>query len=173
MVQVPNQLGCYINRKQRHGEQYVNFLTQETYEILGELKTYGAVLVYFYLCSQVPHTYDGKLNSDCKDKKPYGISPKAIKEAYGNIHDLKTYREGIDRLIQLGILKKVNGNIYQFDDIPLKYRIKTYDEYEEMQQMSAEESFKLMHKEQLQEALQNNIIDNEMLSPRKKYSWED
>lgn len=173
MVKYPNQLGCYINRKERHGEQFVNFITEDTYNILTELGSYGAVLVYFYLCAQVPHTYDGKNNSDCKDKKPFGISPKGIREAYGNKHDIKTYQDGINRLIDLGILQQIRGTTYHFDDLPLKYRVKTYEEKQELDELSAEEAFQIAHKQQIQDFYIDLKTEKEQEQSREKYEWED
>ena len=186
MIKFPNQLGCYINRKDRKNENYVLFIKEDTYNVLSELGTYGAVLVYYYLCSQVPHTYDGKRNPKSLSELPFGLSPQAIREAYGNQHDIKTYREGIARLIELGILKKFSENIYSFDDIPLKYRVKTIEEKEMLDKMSAEQVFNTAHKQQLEVFLEDENknknedkeleeLDKELgvlKEPKKKYSWE-
>ena len=160
---VKNQKACFLNRKERHGEPYVNFLTQYTYDILNELNTYGAVLVYFYLCSLVPHTYDGKkTDKTLAYDKPYELSPKALKQIYPD-HDENTFRNGINRLIEVGILHQIQGDIYLFDDIPLKYRVKTYDE---MKEMSAQDIYKMAHKEQLVEE------SKKMEESPKKYDWQ-
>ena len=160
---VKNQKACFLNRKERHGEPYVNFLTQYTYDILNELNTYGAVLVYFYLCSLVPHTYDGKkTDKTLTYDKPYELSPKALKQIYPD-HDENTFRNGINRLIEVGILHQIQGDIYLFDDIPLKYRVKTYDE---MKEMSAQDIYKMAHKEQLIEE------SKKMEESSKKYDWQ-
>lgn len=164
---VKNQKACFLNRKERQGEQYVNFLTHYTYDILNELNTYGAVLVYFYLCSLKPHTYDGKKkgNETLTYDKPYELSPKALKQIYPD-HDENTFRSGINRLIEVGILRQIQGDIYLFDDIPLKYRVKTYDEMKEIQQMSAQDIYKMAHKEQLVEE------SKKMEELPKKYDWQ-
>ena len=146
---VKNQRSCYINRKKRHNERYVNFLTEDTFSVLGALGTYGATLVYFYLCAQTPHTYDGEINTGASPTA-YELSPQAIQNAFGT-HDLDTYRKGIDRLIQLDILHKISGNLYKFDDLPLKYRAKTSKEYDEMKKISATEAFKMSHEHQMQD----------------------
>ena len=160
---VKNQKACFLNRKERHGEPYVNFLTQYTYDILNELNTYGAVLVYFYLCSLVPHTYDGKkTDKTLAYDKPYELSPKALKQIYPD-HDENTFRNGINRLIEVGILHQIQGDIYLFDDIPLKYRVKTYDE---MKEMSAQDIYKIAHREQLVEE------SKKMEESPKKYDWQ-
>ena len=160
---VKNQKACFLNRKERHGESYVNFLTQYTYDILNELNTYGAVLVYFYLCSLVPHTYDGKkTDKTLTYDKPYELSPKALKQIYPD-HDENTFRSGINRLIEVGILHQIQGDIYLFDDIPLKYRVKTYDE---MKEMNAQNIYKMAHKEQLAEE------SKKMEESPKKYDWQ-
>lgn len=160
---VKNQKACFLNRKERHGEPYVNFLTQYTYDILNELNTYGAVLVYFYLCSLVPHTYDGKkTDKTLTYDKPYELSPKALKQIYPD-HDENTFRNGINRLIEVGILHQIQGDIYLFDDIPLKYRVKTYDE---MKEMSAQDIYKMAHREQLVEE------SKKMEESPKKYDWQ-
>ena len=160
---VKNQKACFLNRKERHGEPYVNFLTQYTYDILNELNTYGAVLVYFYLCSLMPHTYDGKkTDKTLAYDKPYELSPKALKQIYPD-HDENTFRNGINRLIEVGILHQIQGDIYLFDDIPLKYRVKTYDE---MKEMSAQDIYKMAHREQLVEE------SKKMEESPKKYDWQ-
>lgn len=165
---VENQKGCFLNRKKRTGEKFVNFIIDDTFNVLSELETYGAVLVYFYLCSLVPHTYDGKLNTDYKNitSKPYELSPQAIKNAYGK-HSINTYRDGINKLIEKGFLKKITDNLYQFDDIPLQYRVKTYDEKVKMDSITAEEAFKIMKREQLQQEIKEEQKIHE------KYEWED
>lgn len=165
---VENQKGCFLNRKKRTSEKFVNFIIDDTFNVLSELETYGAVLVYFYLCSLIPHTYDGKLNTDYKTiaSKPYELSPQAIKNAYGK-HSINTYRDGINKLIEKGFLKKITDNLYQFDDIPLQYRVKTYDEKVQMDSITAEEAFKIMKKEQLQQEIKEEQKIHE------KYEWED
>lgn len=153
---VPNQKVCYLNRKSKAGnEKYVNFITEPTYEILSELNTYGAVLVYFYLCSLIPHTIDGKTyktENGYALQKPYELSPTALQKVYPG-HDINTFQNGINRLIELGILKQIQKNLYIFDDIPLHYRVKTEKEYNELQELSAEEAFQIAHKEQLKQLL--------------------
>ena len=157
---VENQKACFLNRKKRNGEKYVNFIADDTFNVLSELESYGAILVYFYLCSLIPHTYDGKLNSDYKNtvSKPYELSPKAIKNAYVK-HSINTYRDGINKLIEKGFLKKITDNLYQFDDIPLKYRVKTYDEKIKIDQLNAEQTFEIMHNEQLKNFNDDNNDD--------------
>ena len=172
---VENQKSLFINRKlKKKNEKYVNLITENTYDIFAELGTYGAVLVYFYICSLIPHTYDGKVFVDEKTHqpivtKPFELSPQAIRNAYGK-HSIDMYRDGINRLIELGFIKQIKGNFYQFDDIPLKYRVKTMKEKEEMDNLDAETAFKLMHQEQLKEAKMEEL---EQPKPREKYSWED
>lgn len=150
----PNQKLCYLNRKSRAGnEQYVNFITEPTYDILSQLNTYGAVLTYFYLCSLVPHTIDGKKYKPEKGfikSAPYEISPAALQKVYPG-HDISTFQHGINRLIELKILRPVNGNLYIFDDIPIEYRVKTYEEHQEMVTLNAEEAFKYAHDKQIEE----------------------
>lgn len=84
-------------------------------------------------------------------------------------HDIKTFEKGINTLIELGFLTQVPNtkNLYYFDDIPMKYRVKTAQEYEEMKQLSAEEAYVQVHKDKLQEYL------DELDKPpeQKKYSW--
>lgn len=172
---VENQKNLFINRKlKKKNEKFVNLITNDTYGIFADLGTYGAVLVYFYICSLIPHTYDGKVFVDEKTNqpivtKPFELSPQAIRNTYGK-HSIDMYRDGINRLTELGFIKQVKGNFYQFDDVPLKYRVKTMEEKEEMDKLDAETAFKLMHQEQLKEA---KIEELEQPKPREKYSWED
>ena len=78
----------------------------------------------------------------------------------------------IDKLIELGILTNVKGNLWIFDSVPLKYRVKTEKEYQEiLEDVSAEEAYKQIHTQQLQEEKQN--MDIPIKEFRQQYSWED
>ena len=111
----------------------------------------GELKVYFYLCSQIPNTYDGKNNPDCK-RGPFVLSPQAVKNAYPSM-DIKTIQSAINKLIDKEFIKEIRPNLYQFDDLPLKYRSKTVQEHEEIEYITAEESYKLLHNEQIQNSM--------------------
>lgn len=151
---IPNQNRVYLNRYDTKGSYYVNFHKEYTYDIIDDM-TSGEMKVYFYLCSQVPDTYNGVKNQNCKRLAPFALSPQAIKNKYPSM-DIKTIRNGIEKLIQKGFIKELSPGIYQFDDIPLKYRSQTIKEHEELQNMTAEQSYALAHKQELENLVENN-----------------
>lgn len=155
---VPNQKIVFLNRRNTKGMHYVNFAIEDTYDVIDNMCA-GEIKVYFYLCSQIPDTYDGKKNPDCKRQAPFALSTQAIKDVYPSM-DKKTIQTAINKLIEKGFLTEIHSGLYQFDDLPLQYRVKTEQEYEEIQQITAEEGYKLLHKQQIGEAAQKVIKTN-------------
>lgn len=167
LTTLPNQKALYLNRHNTKGQHYVNFSIEDTYGIFDEMCA-GELKVYFYLCAQVPNTYDGKSNPDCT-RGLFILSPQAIKNVYPSM-DIKTIQSAINKLIDKGFITEIRPNLFQFDDLPLKYRVKTTQEYEEIEHMTAEESYKLLHKEQMQNHTQKELNFNKQ-EELKIYDW--
>lgn len=133
-----NQKMCYINRYDST-MNYTHLLQGPTYEMLDNF-TKGEFQVYFYLCSQVPHTVNGKQYDKNKRLAPYGISPEAMLQVYPNT-DRKTLQRGIDKLIEDGFLTQLENNLYTFDNVPIEYRGQTVEEHEQLKEITAEQAY--------------------------------
>lgn len=168
LTTLPNQKALYLNRHDTKGKHYVNFSIEDTYGIFDKMCA-GELKVYFYLCAQVPNTYDGKNNPDCK-RGPFILSPQAIKNVYPSM-DIKTIQSAINKLIDKEFIKEIRPNLYQFDDLPLKYRVKTVQEYEEIEYITAEESYKLLHKEQINDYAQKELEYENQKEEKPIYDW--
>jgi len=151
----PNQKVVYLNRTKidmsTGAKPWAAYNMEESYALLDDL-TYTEFKVYHYLCGQNPNTINGKQNQ----KGPIGyyeLSPKALHKVYPKTN-AQTFTKAINGLIEKGVLKHCKGNVYSFDNRPLKYRVSSIDEYEEMEQISAEEAYKIHHKEELKERIE-------------------
>lgn len=168
LTKVPNQKEVYLNRLNTKGRHYVNFSIEDTFNIFDDMCA-GELKVYFYLCAQVPNTYDGKNNPDCK-RGPFILSPQAIKNVYPSM-DIKTIQSAINKLIDKGFMTEICSNLYQFDDLPLKYRVKTEQEYKEINQLTAEESYKKLHEKQMIDHIQNELELSDSQEKSEIYEW--
>lgn len=162
-MSVSNQRCLFIDRRKTGGSiRYMNLDIEGTLNVVNDIKTVGGLKIYLYLCSQVPHSYDNEINVNRANQMPFEFSPVGIKMVYPDI-DRKTIQRGFDELVELGIIVQRKNNIYQFKDVPLKYRAQTYEEYT------------------LTNALQDNAKDTvtEILGDQKirenkqKYEWEE
>lgn len=162
-MSVSNQRCLFIDRRKTGGSiRYMNLDIEGTLNVVNDIKTVGGLKIYLYLCSQVPHSYDNEINVNRANQMPFEFSPVGIKMVYPDI-DRKTIQRGFDELVELGIIVQRKNNIYQFKDVPLKYRTQTYEEYT------------------LTNALQDNAKDTvtEILGDQKirenkqKYEWEE
>lgn len=170
-MSVPNQRFMRFNRYDpKDSGGYTPISNDYTLNILQDLNTMGAVKLYFYLLTQIPDLINGQPNKKNTRKTPFEFSNKNARERL----DLenKTVDAAFKKLIELGILTNVKGNLWIFDSVPLKYRVKTEKEYQEiLEDVSAEEAYKQIHTQQLQEEKQN--MDIPIKEFRQQYSWED
>ena len=132
--------------------------------------------VYLYLVTAVPHTYDGTMqNKKRTTTKPFDLSPQAISNDIGK-HP-KSIRTAIDELIRIGYLTLIQGNIYQFKDYLPEDKILTSEEYEQIKELTIEDSLKFQKEKRLKELeniKDNYFSDNTDIEPmiNKKYDWE-
>lgn len=170
-MSVPNQRFIRFNRYDpKDSGGYTPISNDYTLNILQDLGTMGTVKLYFYLLTQIPDLIDGQTNKKNTRKLPFEFSTKDAKNRIGS--DIKTIELGFKRLTELGILTNIKGNLWIFDSVPMKYRVKNEKEYQEiLEDVSAEEAYKQLHTQQLQEEKQNmESLDSQF---RQQYSWED
>lgn len=137
-TQYENQKICFLNRYDGEGN-YTHLLNEPTFLMLDQF-TLGEFQVYFYLCTQVPHTINGKIYDKNKRPEPFSISVADMMKKYPNT-DRKTLQEGINKLIKDGILKCANENLYLFDSVPLGFRCQTIQEHEQLNKLNAEQLY--------------------------------
>lgn len=170
-MSVPNQRFMRFNRYDpKDSGGYTPISNDYTLNILYDLDSMGAVKLYFYLLTQIPDLINGQPNKKNIRKLPFEFSTKDAREKIKA--DTKTIELGFKKLIEVGILTNVKGNLWIFDSVPLKYRVKTEKEYQEiLEDVPAEEAYKQIHTQQLQEEKQN--MDILIKQFRQQYSWED
>lgn len=143
-----------------------------------ELGTYGALMVYLYMLTIVPDTYEGEINKKNTRYKLYELSPQAIEDFCGL--PIKTSQRGIDKLVEKGYLtlEIVNGEErYQFIDVLPKHKTQTPEEYKQVSDYKEEirqrsEQMLSARQEQLRNIAQQSIEEENILEQDfSQYDW--
>lgn len=178
-MSVPNQKLILIDREKvntvQKGRRFLMVYTDNinmAYNIMNGEKCFG---LYLYLLECMPHFYNEKPVDNMPPK--FELSGSAIQDELGMTKP--TYQRSIDKLIELGFLKHIKGNLYYFYEMPQQYRVKTYEEYkheEELKEISIEEAQKILKNRQ-DEELKRQIIQQQLNMPtdevfRAPYDWE-
>ena len=126
-MSVPNQRLVYIDKTTPRDSHYFK-IDQEIYFAANARLNQSGMVVYMYLMTLVPDSYDGKINPDNKRIHPFELSSSAAAEVTGK--DTKTIQRGFDNLVANGYLIPRNGNTYQFIDRVPEDRPQTLKEHE-------------------------------------------
>ena len=162
-MSVENQFKVTLNRHKvnmkEKGPSWTVFYDYTLKEMCCNLNKSGMV-VYLYLCMQIPHYYDEKINPDNKRPRPFDFSPEAIIQFSGMSRDSVT--NGWNELIKHGYIKPAGKNKFYFtDDINEERKKNLHQKIEEEQEdkiLTIEEVFP-DRKKQKEE-------------PHPKYDWE-
>lgn len=163
-MSVPNQKLILLERNKvdttQKRRRYLMIYTDNlntAYSIMGGEKCFG---LYLYLLERIPHLYDGQPIPNAPPK--FELSQTHVEEEMGM--SKSTYARSIEKLISLGFLEPIQGNLYQFYEMPKQYRPRTLDEYnhdEEIKCLSIADANKIL-KERHDEQLRKQVITEQI-----------
>jgi len=143
-MSVPNQNLIYLNRElidmKCPKDSYLAVYWNNLENAMLQLKHSG-LLVYLYLLKEVPHYYDHQINNKRYTKQPFEFSPSAISKQLNIARN--SVMNGFKELLEKGFLKELNGNTYQFEELPPDQRISVWgitpEDYENIKQETPQE----------------------------------
>lgn len=116
-MSAPNQFKITLNREKINmkpgGFSWTAFYDHNLNKALSRLNK-GGIIVYCYLCEQIPHYYNSIKNSNNKNMRPFEFSPSAVAEEIQASRD--TISRGFKELIQYGYLVEKEPNHFLFTD---------------------------------------------------------
>lgn len=158
----------YIDRQHAPKKNFICLSNELFFDAFNRLNKSG-IGVFMYLCSQIPNTYNGEINTENTRRAPYELSPVAIHNATGM--PITTARDGIQNLIDSGfaVLENKDWNIYTFYDVLPENKSLSVEENERVEHYNFNNHLEEMKKRR-EEQLYNIAINREK---NGKYEWED